>query len=70
MTALDRLKLPTTTKEFAQYLREIAAVIDTIPDHRLYLSEGDVEIDFYYEGLEETPVGLHFQIDFASTEPR
>ncbi len=66
------LKLPTTTQEFAQYLRDIAALVTAIPDRPLYLSEGDVEIGFYYENpvFPQMPTGLHFQIDFASTVPR
>ena len=63
------LKLPKTTQEFAQYLRDIAALVTTIPDRPLFLGEDDVEVGFYYENpmFPSMPTGLHFQIDFAST---
>jgi len=66
------LTLPKTTQEFAQYLRDIAALITAIPDRLLYLHENDVEIGFYYENpmFPQMPTGLHFQIDFASTVSR
>ncbi len=72
MTDPKDLKLPTTTKEFAQYLRDLAEQVDRIPDKTLFLNEGDVEVGFYYENIAfpQMPTGLHFQIDFASTVPR
>jgi hypothetical protein len=72
MTDPKDLKLPTTTKEFAQYLRDIAEQVDRIPDRPLQLSENDVEIGFYYghPTFPQMPTGLHFAINFASTELR
>lgn len=72
MTDPKDLKLPTTTKEFAQYLRDLAEQVDRIPDRTLYLHENDVEVGFYYENFAfpQMPTGIHFQIDFASTVPR
>lgn len=66
------LELPTTTKEFAQYLRDLAEQVDRIPDKPLQLGEDDVEVGFYYANpmFPQMPTGLHFQIDFASTEFR
>jgi hypothetical protein len=66
------LKLPTTTKEFAQYLRNIAEQVERLPDRPLQLSEDDVEVGFYYGNpmFPGMPTGLHFAIDFASTELR
>jgi hypothetical protein len=70
MSDIKDLKLPTTTKEFAQYLRDIAEQVERIPDKPLQLSENDVEVGFYYANpmFPSMPTGLHFQIDFASTE--
>lgn len=70
MTDPKDLKLPTTTKEFAQYLRDIATMVDRIPDRPLILDESAVEIGFYYghPTFPQQPTGLHFAIDFASTE--
>lgn len=69
MKDLDDLKLPTTTKEFAQYLRDLAEQVDRIPDRPLYLNEQDVEIGFYYENptFPQMPTGIHFQIEYATT---
>ena len=66
------LTLPTTTQEFAQYLRDIAEQVARMPDQPLFLHENDAEVGFYYENpvFPQTPTGLHFQIDFASTVPR
>ena len=70
MTDIKDLKLPTTTKEFAQYLRDIAEQVERIPDKPLQLNENDVEVGFYYGNpmFPQMPTGLHFAIDFASTE--
>lgn len=57
MTDPKDLKLPTTTREFSQWLRDIAEQVDRIPDRPLQLDESAVE-----------PTGLHFAVDFASTE--
>jgi hypothetical protein len=72
MRDIKDIKLPTTTKEFAQYLRDIAEQVDRIPDKPLQLSEDDVEVGFYYGNpmFPQMPTGLHFAIDFASTELR
>lgn len=72
MTDIKDIKLPTTTKEFAQYLRDVAEQVDRIPDKPLQLSEDDVEVGFYYGNpmFPQMPTGLHFAIDFASTELR
>ena len=66
------LKLPTTTKEFAQYLRDIADQVDRIPDKPLQLDENDVEVGFYYGNpmFPQMPTGIHFAVNFASTEFR
>jgi hypothetical protein len=70
VTDIKDLTLPTTTKEFAQWLRDIAEQVDRIPNHPIRLTEGDVEIGFYYSNLmfPQMPTGLHFQVDYASTE--
>jgi hypothetical protein len=72
MTDIKDIKLPTTTKEFAQYLRDVADQVERIPNKPLQLSEDDVEVGFYYGNpmFPQMPTGLHFQIDFASTELR
>lgn len=72
MTDIKDLKLPTTTKEFSQWLRDIATQVDRIPDRPLQLSEDDVEIGFYYGNpmFPQKPTGLHFEVSFASTEYR
>lgn len=66
------MALPTTTKEFSQYLRDIAEQVDRIPDKNLHLPEGSVEVGFYYENplFPTMPTGIHFKIDFASTRAR
>lgn len=67
---IQDIKLPTTTKEFAQWLRDIAEQVDRIPDRPLQLDENDVEVGFYYghPTFPQKPTGLHFAVDFASTE--
>lgn len=67
---LQDIKLPTTTKEFAQWLRDVAEQIDRIPDRPLVLRPDDVEVGFYYghPTFPQKPTGLHFAVDFASTE--
>ena len=64
------ITLPETTKEFAQWLRDVATQVDRIPDRPLQMSEDDVEVGFYYGNLvfPQMPTGLHFAVDFASTE--
>jgi hypothetical protein len=64
------IDLPKTTKEFAQYLRDIADQVERIPDKPLQLDENAVEIGFYYGNpmFPQMPTGLHFAVDFASTE--
>jgi len=64
------LALPTTTQEFARWLRDIAEQVDRIPDRPIALTENDVEIGFYYGNpmFPQMPTGLHFQVDYASTE--
>lgn len=64
------ITLPKTTKEFAQYLRDIATQVDRISDRPLFLEEEDVEVGFYYGNpmFPQKPTGLHFAIDFATTE--
>jgi hypothetical protein len=64
------LTLPTTTNEFAQWLRDIATQVDRIPDRPLQLDENDVEIGFYYGNVvfPRKPTGLHFEVSFATTE--
>lgn len=66
------MKIPTTTKEFAQYLRDLADQVDRIPDKPLHLREEDVEVGFYYANpaFPQMPTGIHFEISFASTETR
>ena len=70
MTDIKDLKLPTTTKEFAQWLRDVAEQVDRIPDRPLQMSEDDVEVGFYYGNpmFPQKPTGLHFAVNFASTE--
>ena len=72
MSDIKTLPLPTTTKEFVTYLRDLAEQVDRIPDRPLFLSKTDVEVGFYYGHpvFPQMPTGLHFAIDFASTEPR
>ena len=62
--------MPTTTKEFAQWLRDIADQIDRISDRPVALREEDVEIGFYYgnPAFPDLPTGFHFVVNFASTE--
>lgn len=69
MTDIKDIPLPTTTKEFAAYLRDLATQIDRIPDRPLFLREDDVEVGFYYGHLTfpQMPTGLHFEISSAST---
>jgi hypothetical protein len=64
------LKLPMTTKEFAHWLRDVAEQVDRIPDRPLQMREDNVEVGFYYGNLmfPQMPTGLHFAVDFASTE--
>ncbi len=64
--------LPATTKEFAQWLRDIATAVDRIPNQAIFLREEDVEVGFYYANplFPGMPTGLHFQVDFASTVDR
>ena len=66
------IELPKTTKEFAQWLRDIATQVDRIPDRPITLGEDDVEVGFYYGNpmFPQMPTGLHFAVDFASTELR
>ena len=52
MTDIKDLKLPTTTREFARWLRDVAAEVDRIADRPLLMREDDVEVGFYY-GLDE-----------------
>jgi hypothetical protein len=70
MTDIKDLKLPTTTREFSQWLRDIAEQVDRIPDRPLQLDESAVEVGFYYGNpmFPQKPTGLHFAVDFASTE--
>lgn len=69
MSDIKDILLPTTTKEFAQWLRDIATQVERIPDRPITLGEDDVEVGFYYENpvFPGMPTGLHFQVDFAST---
>jgi hypothetical protein len=64
------IKLPTTTKEFAAWLRDIAEQVDRISDRPLQMREEDVEVGFYYGNpmFPQKPTGIHFAVDFASTE--
>jgi len=64
------IKIPATTKEFVQWLRDVAEQVDRIPDKPLYLPEEYVEVGFYYGNpmFPQMPTGLHFAVDFASTE--
>jgi len=64
------IELPKTTKEFAQWLRDVATQVDRIPDRPLQMREEDVEVGFYYGSptFPQKPTGLHFAVDFASTE--
>jgi hypothetical protein len=66
------LKLPTTTREFAQWLRDVADQVDRIADRPLHLDEQDVEVGFYYgnPAFPQLPTGIHFAVDYASTELR
>jgi hypothetical protein len=63
-------KIPKTTKEFAQWLRDIADNVDRIPNKPIQLNENDVEVGFYYANpiFPTMPTGVHFAVDFASTE--
>ncbi len=62
------MTLPTTTKEFAQYLRDLADQVDRIPDVPLEMREQDVEVGFYYANtaFPQMPTGIHAQFT-AST---
>ena len=62
--------MPTTTKEFAQWLRAVAEQVDRISDRPLLMREDDVEVGFYYgnPAFPELPTGIHFAVNFASTE--
>lgn len=67
---LSEIQLPPTTREFAQWLRDVAAQVDRISDRPLLLNENDVEVGFYYGNpmFPQKPTGLHFAVNFASTE--
>ena len=67
---IDDGPMPKTTKEFAQWLRAIAEQVDRIADRPIQLREDDVEIGFYYgnPAFPQLPTGIHFAVDFASTE--
>lgn len=69
MTDIKDIKLPTSTKEFAQWLRDVATQVDRIPDRPLQLAEDAVEIGFYYESpsFPQMPTGLHFAVEHATT---
>jgi len=62
------LKLPTTTKEFAIYLRDIADQIDRIPDQPMLVDESDVEVGFFYGNIAfpQKPTGLHFEVNVTT----
>lgn len=64
------IKLPTTVKEFAQWLRDVAEQVDRIPDRPISMREDDIEIGFYYGNpmFPQMPTGLHFSIDGVTTE--
>ena len=58
------MTMPTTTKEFAQYLRNLADQVDRIPDTALEMREEDVEVGFYYANpaFSTMPTGIHAQL--------
>lgn len=62
--------LPQTTKEFAQWLRDVADKVDRIPDRAVHFLDEGVEIGFYYANpmFPQIPTGLHFEVKFATTE--
>lgn len=62
------MTLPTTTKEFAKYLRDLADQVDRVPDVPLVMREEDVEGGFYYANLAfpQMPTGIYAQFT-AST---
>ena len=62
------MNLPTTTKEFAQYLRDLADKVDKIPDVPVEMRDEDTEVGFYYGNpvFPDRPTGLHVQFT-AST---
>jgi len=59
------IDLPKTTKEFAQWLRDVAEQVDRIGDRPLQIREQDVEVGFYYgnPAFPDVPTGLHFTVD-------
>jgi hypothetical protein len=61
-------KLPTTTKELAQYLRDLATQIDRIPSQSIVVGEDDVEVGFFYGNpmFPQMPTGVNLQIDICS----
>ena len=61
--------LPTTTKEFAAWLRAVAEQVDRIPEVPILMSEDDIEVGFYYGNpvFPQMPTGLHFTINDVST---
>jgi hypothetical protein len=63
-------EIPATTKEFANWLRNIASQIDRIPDRPLYAKNGRMEIGFYYGNsvFPALPTGFRFHIDLVDTE--
>lgn len=60
--------MPTTTKELAEYLRDLAVKIDRIPNTPITMREEDAEIGFYYANpaFPQMPTGVYVQF-LAST---
>lgn len=69
-TDIKDIELPKTTKEFAQWLRDVADQVDRIDDRPLQMREEDIEVGFYYgsPALSGVPTGVYFCVDAASTE--
>lgn len=65
------MTMPTTTKEFAKYLRDLADRVDRVPDVPLEMREEDVEVGFYYANpaFPQMPTGIYVQLT-ATTHAR
>lgn len=63
--------LPKTTKEFALWLRMLAAEVERIPDRPLQMREEDVEVGFYYANpvFPSMPTGIYFEASATTKEP-